>query len=113
MPVRSHRTNWVYTTAISWRLLAQRFSFVLFLALALGLLVVGRSKPVLMEHVRVRVVDGMTPVAAARAQRNVERDLEITHRLEDAGWTVVRFWEHDDPADVADSVGALVDRLSS
>ena len=47
-----------------------------------------------------------------KIERNIERDLENTHRLEDAGWTVVRFWEHDDPADVADSVGALVDRLS-
>ena len=47
-----------------------------------------------------------------KIERNIERDLENTHRLEDAGWTVVRFWEHDDPAEVADSVGALVDRLS-
>jgi rod shape-determining protein MreC len=68
MPVRTHRTGWVYTTAVSWRLLAQRFSFVLFLVLALGLLVLNRSKPVLIEHLRARVMDGMAPVLGAMAQ---------------------------------------------
>ncbi|MDD5585494.1 MAG: rod shape-determining protein MreC, partial [Alphaproteobacteria bacterium] len=45
-----------------------RFSFVLFLALALGRLVLGRSKPVVLEHVRARVMDGMTPVLGAMAR---------------------------------------------
>ena len=47
-----------------------------------------------------------------KIERNIERDLENTQRLRTAGWTVVRFWEHDDPTEVADSVGELVDRLS-
>jgi DNA mismatch endonuclease (patch repair protein) len=29
--------------------------------------------------------------------RNVERDAQQTSRLEAAGWTVVRIWEHEDP----------------
>jgi DNA mismatch endonuclease (patch repair protein) len=36
--------------------------------------------------------------------RNRERDLEHTAVLESAGWTVVRFWEHEDPAEVANAV---------
>ena len=38
--------------------------------------------------------------------RNVERDLETTAFLTASGWTVLRFWEHENPADVA----ALVER---
>ena len=36
--------------------------------------------------------------------RNVQRDREDTERLERAGWTVVRLWEHV-PLD--DAVGAV------
>lgn len=40
--------------------------------------------------------------------RNVERDREVTEALEAAGWTVLRIWEHIDPAEAADRVqGAL------
>jgi DNA mismatch endonuclease (patch repair protein) len=31
--------------------------------------------------------------------RNTERDREVDGRLEQAGWTVVRVWEHDNLAD--------------
>jgi DNA mismatch endonuclease (patch repair protein) len=41
---------------------------------------------------------------------NVARDLETNRRLEDDGWTVLRFWEHEDPADV---VSAVVRKLQS
>ncbi|WP_341854181.1 very short patch repair endonuclease [Brachybacterium sp. GPGPB12] len=33
--------------------------------------------------------------------RNMERDRTSTARLSDAGWRVLRFWEHEDPDDVA------------
>ncbi|WP_369962494.1 very short patch repair endonuclease [Leifsonia sp. EB34] len=39
-----------------------------------------------------------------KLKRNKERDLESTERLESAGWTVLRFWEHEDPATIAESV---------
>jgi DNA mismatch endonuclease (patch repair protein) len=32
-----------------------------------------------------------------KIERNRERDRETDARLADAGWTVVRVWEHDDP----------------
>lgn len=64
MPVR-RQTGWIYATAISWRSLAQRFSFVAFLVLSLGLLVLGRSQPVAVEHVRVQIMDGLAPVLDA------------------------------------------------
>ena len=38
--------------------------------------------------------------------RNVERDQEQNERLEQAGWRVLRFWEHDDPMAAADLVEA-------
>src|SRR5262245_7745339 len=33
--------------------------------------------------------------------RNVERDRDTDQRLSDAGWLVLRFWEHDDPVRAA------------
>ena len=45
---------------------------------------------------------------ADKIARNVERDAETTDRLREAGWTVLRFWEHEDPEAVADQVQAKV-----
>lgn len=45
-----------------------------------------------------------TPKIAA----NRERDARQTAALEAAGWTVVRFWGHDDPAAAASQVTRLV-----
>jgi DNA mismatch endonuclease (patch repair protein) len=36
-----------------------------------------------------------------KIERNMARDLDTTARLEAAGWRVLRFWEHLDPATVA------------
>ena len=62
MSVRTHRTGWVYTTALSWRVLAHRFSFVFFLMFSLGVLFIGHSQPKVVEHFRARIVDGIAPV---------------------------------------------------
>jgi DNA mismatch endonuclease (patch repair protein) len=40
--------------------------------------------------------------------RNVERDAETTAKLEAAGWTVLRYWEHESPTDVAASIEAAL-----
>lgn len=43
-----------------------------------------------------------------KLDRNVARDRDTEAQLRDRGWTVVRAWEHEDPAAVADRVeGAL------
>jgi DNA mismatch endonuclease (patch repair protein) len=39
---------------------------------------------------------------------NRRRDAETVHLLEEAGWTVVRIWEHEDPEVAADHVEQLV-----
>ena len=36
--------------------------------------------------------------------RNVERDLETNFLLRGAGWTVLRFWEHESPEHVASAI---------
>ena len=46
-----------------------------------------------------------------KIETNIARDLENTRRLGDAGWTVIRFWEHEDPDEVADSIAELIDAL--
>jgi DNA mismatch endonuclease (patch repair protein) len=37
----------------------------------------------------------------AKITGNVERDIETTRRLTEAGWSVLRYWEHQDPESVA------------
>ncbi|MBN9239960.1 MAG: very short patch repair endonuclease [Micrococcales bacterium 70-64] len=46
-----------------------------------------------------------------KIERNVERDLEYSARLRDAGWTVLRFWEHEPPVEVADAISGAVAAL--
>ena len=41
---------------------------------------------------------------APKIARNRERDREFDTQLREAGWTVVRAWEHEDPEAVADLV---------
>lgn len=40
--------------------------------------------------------------------RNRSRDEETTTLLEKAGWRVLRFWEHEDPTQVADRIAKIV-----
>lgn len=40
--------------------------------------------------------------------RNKERDLETDERLREAGWMVIRVWEHEDPDQAAAVVVAAV-----
>jgi DNA mismatch endonuclease (patch repair protein) len=40
--------------------------------------------------------------------RNVERDGEVTALLRRLGWTVLRFWEHEAPEEVAEAIVVTV-----
>jgi DNA mismatch endonuclease, patch repair protein len=40
----------------------------------------------------------------AKLDANVQRDRDTDRRLEEAGWTPVRIWEHEDPVRAADLV---------
>ena len=47
--------------------------------------------------------------------KNVARDADTNARLQAAGWTVVRFWEHEDPDRVAQAIrrsGEAVSRVT-
>lgn len=43
-----------------------------------------------------------------KIERNRARDVKVDALLAAAGWTVVRAWEHEDPAEVAERVEAAV-----
>lgn len=58
---------------------------------------------------------GTTPTAnqewwTAKLESNAARDRETTAHLEDRGWAVLRFWEHESPERVAAVVIAVVMR---
>lgn len=55
---------------------------------------------------------GTTPRANAdywvpKLARNQERDAAATKVLTEAGWIVLRFWEHEEPASVVDHIAAV------
>ena len=43
---------------------------------------------------------------AAKLERNVQRDKDTSARLTDAGWSVLRFWEHEDPVTVSQKISS-------
>lgn len=45
---------------------------------------------------------------ASKIARNVERDLETNQLLSEAGWVVLRAWEHEDPTAVCRRIVASV-----
>lgn len=45
---------------------------------------------------------------AEKIAANRARDARLTHALEADGWTVLRFWEHDDPVKSAYTVEEVV-----
>lgn len=47
-----------------------------------------------------------------KLRRNVERDRETDRRLSDAGWRVVRIWEHESPGEALECVVEAVGRAS-
>lgn len=45
-----------------------------------------------------------------KIERNIERDIETNAALMDAGWDVLRYWEHEAPALVAEDVFEFVQK---
>jgi DNA mismatch endonuclease (patch repair protein) len=46
---------------------------------------------------------------ATKVEKNRARDADTNQRLRDAGWTVIRVWEHEDPVAAAASIKQVVD----
>ncbi|MEU2050778.1 DUF559 domain-containing protein, partial [Streptomyces albidoflavus] len=42
-----------------------------------------------------------------KLDKNMARDRETTAHLVEQGWTVLRFWEHEAPEDVAARIGEV------
>ena len=47
-----------------------------------------------------------------KIERNRARDLETTAQLQEQGWKVLRFWEHEPPDVIADQVEEELDRVA-
>lgn len=48
-----------------------------------------------------------------KVARNMARDRDTDQRLEEAGWTVLRFWEHEPSEDCAARIAAEVEKRRS
>jgi DNA mismatch endonuclease (patch repair protein) len=48
-----------------------------------------------------------------KLRKNIERDRDTDEHLRGLGWTVLRFWEHEEPVTVVDSVEEAVRGHSS
>jgi len=48
-----------------------------------------------------------------KVARNMARDRDTDQRLEEAGWTVLRFWEHEPSEDCATRIAAEVEKRRS
>jgi DNA mismatch endonuclease, patch repair protein len=48
-----------------------------------------------------------------KIEDNVRRDRDTNARLETEGWTVLRVWEHEAPAEAAARIAAVVDAARS
>ncbi|MFF2011142.1 very short patch repair endonuclease [Streptomyces sp. NPDC058195] len=46
-----------------------------------------------------------------KVARNIARDRDTNQHLADAGWTVLRFWEHEPSRDCADQIILTVNRI--
>ncbi|MFT4219340.1 MAG: very short patch repair endonuclease [Microbacterium sp.] len=47
---------------------------------------------------------------SAKIERNHERDAETSARLAEAGWTVLRFWEHEPVDEIVERIADAVAR---
>jgi DNA mismatch endonuclease (patch repair protein) len=47
----------------------------------------------------------------AKVTGNIARDADTDARLRDAGWRVIRVWEHEDPVDAARRIKSLIKSL--
>jgi len=61
-------------------------------------------------------IHGSEPKANAefwrrKIEANVARDRDTDERLRAKGWTVLRFWEHEDPDRVANRIGRILDEV--
>lgn len=45
---------------------------------------------------------------SSKLAANTERDRRHDRDLKSAGWLVARFWEHEDPPEIADAIEALI-----
>ena len=50
---------------------------------------------------------------AEKLDNNIRRDRRTDSELRKRGWTVLRFWEHENPEDVADVICAKLQTLKS
>lgn len=41
---------------------------------------------------------------AEKLEQNIRRDRNTDRRLREAGWMVLRFWEHEEPGPTADAI---------
>jgi rod shape-determining protein MreC len=80
MPVHQHHTSWRSLTVLSWRSAVYRYSFVLFLLFASGLLILSRVNPVFVNDTRGHFVEGVAPILSIAA-KPIDLVTQFTRRV--------------------------------
>ena len=76
MAVHKRPAGWSYAAALSWRLVAHRYSFLLFMAVGFALLIFGRMQPHAVQGVRTHAIDTLAPIMDA-----LERPMAVAGNL--------------------------------
>lgn len=102
-----HRLGLRYRVAIAPEPSLRRRADVVFTRARVAVFIDGCFWHGCQEHGR-SIFKHNTDYWPEKISSNVVRDADTTERLRLSGWTVLRFWEHEDAAQVAEEVQRVV-----
>ncbi len=73
-----------FATFAYWRQFNQRYAFLIFVLLSIGLMIVGKAKPAIVESFRSSTIDGLAPILDV-----VTRPVLFADKIIDAGRDII------------------------
>ncbi|MEU1994524.1 very short patch repair endonuclease [Nocardia gamkensis] len=104
---RLHRSGLRYRVAIAPESGLRRRADIVFTAVRVAVFIDGCFWHGCPEH-RRESFNHNVEYWPAKIAMNMVRDSDTNTRLREAGWTVLRFWEHEDADEVANEIARVV-----
>ncbi len=104
---RLHRLGFRYRVAIAPDPTLRRRADIVFTRARVAVFIDGCFWHGCPQHGR-REFKHNTDYWSGKIAKNVARDADTNTRLGRAGWLVLRFWEHDDAAEVVESIRQVI-----